>query len=87
MAAVTSISSRNGAGLAEAVAGKRSACRALTVAGAAKLARGDHVQNHTAAITTAETTPADIRPNALRIARPSKKTGNGLKRALMRTRS
>ena len=47
--------------------GSGSAFRALTVWGGAASARGEEVQNHTAAITTAETTVASIRPNALRI--------------------
>jgi hypothetical protein len=42
---------------------------AATVAGAADAiwVRGEEVQNHTAAITAAETTLASIRPNALRM--------------------
>src|SRR5260370_32829598 len=68
--AVTSISSAGArVDLAEAAAGSRSACRALTVSGAARTARGEYVQNHTATITKTrtETTLANITPNALRI--------------------
>src|SRR5713226_8583309 len=67
MAAVTSTSSRAAAGLAAAVAGSRSGGGALTVAGAATSSRGEDVQNHTAAMTQAVATLANIRPNALRM--------------------
>ena len=67
MAAVASTSSGIGTGLAEAVAASRSAGGALTVAATAKSARGEAVQNHTATITTAAPTLANIRPNALRM--------------------
>ena len=68
IAAVTSISSASArAGLAEPVAESRAACRALTVSGAARTARGEYVQNHTATITKTETALANITPNALRI--------------------
>jgi hypothetical protein len=53
--------------LAEAAAASRSAGGALTVAATAESARGEDVQNHTAAITTAAPTLANIRPNALRM--------------------
>jgi hypothetical protein len=53
--------------LAEAVAASRPAGGALTVAAIAESARGEDVQNHTAAITTAAPTLASIRPNALRM--------------------
>src|ERR1700674_533592 len=64
-AAVTATSP--GAGLAEPVSASRSAGGAMTVAGAASSRRGELVQYHTAAITTAVKTLASIRPNALRI--------------------
>ena len=48
--------------------GNGSAARAAMVLGAAGSARGEEVQNQTPAITTAATTLASIRPNALRIA-------------------
>src|SRR5712691_12612701 len=67
LVAVTSTCSKVGTGLAEAVAASRSAGGALTVAATAKSARGEDVQNHTAAITTAAPTLANIRPNALRM--------------------
>jgi hypothetical protein len=60
------VKSTSGTGLA-ATAGSGSACRALIVWGAAISARGEELQNHTAAITAAETTHAHITPNALRI--------------------
>src|SRR5260221_3589584 len=65
--AVTSTSSSVGIGLAAAVVASRSVCAALTVAATAKSARGEDVQNHTAAITIAAPTLANIRPNALRM--------------------
>jgi hypothetical protein len=66
--AVTSTSSVSvRADLVEAAGGSRSASRALTVSGAARTARGEYVQNHTATITTTETALANITPNALRI--------------------
>jgi hypothetical protein len=66
--AVTSISSAGArVDLAEAAGGSRSASRALTVSGAARTARGEYVQNHTATITKTETALANITPNALRI--------------------
>ena len=67
MVAVTSTFSGIGIGLAEAVAASRSAGGALTVAATAKSPRGEEVHNHTAAITTAAPTLANIRPNALRM--------------------
>src|SRR5260370_39346942 len=65
---VTSTSPAAAVGLADAVSASRSACGAMTVAGAARATREEDVQNHTAAITTAVKTLANIRPNALRIA-------------------
>jgi hypothetical protein len=67
MVAVTSTFSGIGIGLAEAVAASRSAGGVLTLAATARSARGEEVQNHTAAITTAAPTLANIRPNALRM--------------------
>src|SRR5665213_3680935 len=65
-AAIEPVTATSSAGLPEA--GSRSACAAFTVAGAiANSARGDDVQNHTAAIRAAETIVATIRPNALRM--------------------
>src|SRR5258708_20247896 len=85
MAAVTSTSPAAAAGLADAVSASRSACGAMTVAGAARSTREEGVQNHTAAITTAVKTLANIRPNALRIATlPKDKI---LAKPLMRKRS
>jgi hypothetical protein len=70
LAAIVAVTSISSAGvrvdLAEAV-GSRSASRALTVSGAARTARGEYVQNHTATITKTETALANITPNALRI--------------------
>src|SRR5215213_2184688 len=84
-AAVTSTSSRGAAGLA--ATGSGSAFLALTVCGAAASARGDEVQNHTPAITTAETTLANIRANALRIGTLSTKFNRLVQGPLMQTRS
>src|SRR5712672_774097 len=67
MVAVTSTCSGIGIGLAEAVAASRSAGGALRVAATPRSARGEDVQNHTATITTAAPTLANIRPNALRM--------------------
>jgi hypothetical protein len=71
LAAIVAVTSTSSAGvrvdLAEAAAGSRSASRALTVSGAARTARGEYVQNHTATITKTETALANITPNALRI--------------------
>ncbi len=67
MAAVISTSSRAGAGLAAAVAASRSGCQAGAVLGEASWGRGEKVQNQMAAMTTAETTLANIRTAALRI--------------------
>src|SRR5437879_2833821 len=55
------------AALAAAAGGNGSALRAAMVCGGAASARGEEVQNQTPAITTAATTLASIRPNALRI--------------------
>src|SRR5207248_10204248 len=55
-----------------AAAGNGSAGLAATVCGGAASARGAEVQNHTPAMTTAATTLASIRPNALRIVTLSK---------------
>src|SRR6476659_1394339 len=60
------------AACAAAAGGSGSALRAATVCGGAASARGEEVQNQTPAITTAATTLASIRPNALRIATLSK---------------
>ena len=68
MAAVTSTVSL-AAALAAAAGESFSEGAAATVAGAADATwvRGEEVQNHTAAIKTAEATLASIRPNALRM--------------------
>jgi len=71
LAAIVPVTSTSSAGarvdLAEAAGGSRSASRALTLSGAARTARGEYVQNHTATITKTETALANITPNALRI--------------------
>jgi hypothetical protein len=65
MVPVVSTSSRGAADLA--AAGSGAAGAALAVRGAARLPRGGNVQNHTPAMTTAATTLANIKPNALRM--------------------
>src|SRR3979490_506272 len=84
IAAVTSTSSRFGADLAVAVAGSVSAGRTATLWGAATSARGESVQNHTPAMTTAVTTLANIRPNALRIVALPQKPAPALKPLMRR---